>query len=261
MSDITNYFQRSIALLASQFQENAPGGGLTNFQKLIQALMGQAQVLNTQQQLLLMNRFLNKAQGVQLDGLGQIIGLARVPGQSDISYAEDLQFQIYINQSTGTPEELMAILKYLTNASMVWYLELWPAAFQMATNGLDGVSAPSNASDLIAAIQEVSPAGVLFVVLLATYDKNPFVFSSDPVDEQFFVNPNPADPTESDPFQVDPGSGLVDFFVQAGLIDDPNFGGGVAEALGQYPNYTIDTTGAGQLVEAIQTNGNLAPPY
>lgn len=262
MADITNYFERSISLLASQFQTRNVDGSLTNLQKLIKALMGQAQVLNTQQQLLLMDRFLNKAYGAQLDGLGQILGLTRIPGQSDDSYQEDLQFQIFINQSNGTPEEIMKILTFLTNASEVWYFEDWPAGYQLATNGLDAVSAPAKASDLIAAFQAVSPAGVLFIVLIATYGVNPFVFSSDPFDEQFYVNPNPDDPTQFNPFQVDPGSGLVNFFIQRGEVSNPNFGGGLAEALGEPPNFIgVDTTGAGQLAEAIQTNGNIPPPY
>lgn len=224
--------------------------------------MGQAQALNTQQQLLLMNRFLNKAQGVQLDGLGQILGLARIPGQSDASYAEDLQFQVFINQSNGTPEEIMRIISFLTNASKVWYLEDWPAGYQLATDGLEGVTAPANASDLIAAMQGVSPAGVLFIVLIATYGTNPFTFSSDPFDEQFYANPNPDDPTQFNPFQVNPGSGAVDFYIQRGETSNPNFGGGFAEALGEPPNFIgVDTTGAGQMAEAIQTNGNIPPPY
>lgn len=256
MVDIPNYFERAVALLASQFQIRNPDGSLTNLQKVVQALTMQAQVLNTQEQLLVTMRYLNTAQGVQLDGLGQILGLPRIAGQSDQSYREDLQFQIFVNQSNGTPEEVISILKYLTDATTVWYTELYPAAYQMATNGL---TFPVNPSDLDQAIQNVSPAGVSFAALTATYNTNPFVFSSDPFNEQFFVAPNPADPTEIHPFQVDPGSGAVDLFIQRGETVNPNFGGAFAEALGTYPTYTIDTTGAGQLAEAIQINGSTPP--
>lgn len=256
MVDIPNYFERAVALLASQFQIRNPDGSLTNLQKVVYALTRQAQVLNTQEQLLQTMRYLNTAQGVQLDGLGEILGLARIPGQSDESYREDLQFQIFINQSHGTPEEVMQILRFLTDASMVWYTEIYPAAYTMATNGL---YFPANPSDLVTTIQRVSPAGVAFVALVATYNKNPFTFSDDPFTEQFYVAPNIADPSELHPFQVDPGAGAVDFYIQRGETVNPNFGGGFAEALGVYPNYTIDTTGAGQLVESIQLNGNVPP--
>jgi hypothetical protein len=257
MVDIPNYFERAVALLASQFQIRNPDGSLTNFQKVVKALSGQAQVLNTQEQLLQTMRYLNTAEGVQLDGLGQILGLARIPGQTDASYREDLQFQIFINQSHGTPEEMITILKYLTDATTIWYDEFYPAAYLMTTNGL---IFPANPSDLVQAIQNVSPAGVSFAALLATYNTNPFVFSGDPFDEQLYVAPNIADPNELHPFQVDPGTGLADFFIQRGETTDPNFGGGFAEAIGEPPNFIrIDTTGAGQMTESIQINGNIPP--
>ena len=104
MVDIANYYERGVALLASQFQIRNPDGSPTNLQKIIKAIASQAQKINTQQQLLQTMRYLNTAQGVQLDGLGQILGLARIPGESDASYREALQFQIFINQSHGTPE-------------------------------------------------------------------------------------------------------------------------------------------------------------
>ncbi len=261
MFDIPNYFERAIALLASQFQIRNLDGSLTNLQKVVQALTMQAQLLNTQQKLLATMRYLNTAQGKQLDELGVILGLPRIPGQTDQSYREDLQFQIFVNQSNGTPEEVIAILKYLTDATDVWYNELYPAAYQMATNGLSFPLPPGSPSDLVAAIQKVSPAGVSFAALTATYNVVPFVFSSDPINEQLFVSPNPADPTEAHPFQVDLGAGAVDFFIQRGETVNPNLGGGFAESVGVYPNYTIDTTGAGQLAESIQINGNVPPPY
>lgn len=101
-------------------------------------------------------------------------------------------------------------------------------------------------------MQIVSPAGVLFVALIATYNTNPVVFSSDPITEQFYVSLDPANPSNLNPFQVNPGSGAIDFYIQRGETNNPDFGGSFAEALGVYPDYTIDTTGAGQLAEAIQ---------
>lgn len=249
MVDIPNYFERAIALLASQFQIRNADGSLTNMQKVVYALTRQAQELNVQEQLLQTMRYLNTAQGVQLDALGEILGLPRIPGQSDDSYRQDLQFQIFVNQSNGTPEEVIQILKYLTDASKIWYIELEPAAYEMITNGL---FFPDNPSDLIALIQQTSPSGVEFSAIIATYNTNPVVFTSDPITEQLYVAPNPDNFLETNPLQVDPGAGAVNFYIQRGQTINPNFGGGFAEALGVYPNYTIDTTGAGQLPEAIQ---------
>jgi len=249
MVDIPNYYERAIALLASQFQIRNPDGSKTTLQHVIAALISEGQEINTQEVNLQTDRYLNTAVGAQLDALGEIIGLPRIAGQSDESYREDLQFQIFINQSHGTPEEVIAILKFLTDATKIWYAEVYPAAYQMTTNGL---IFPENPSDLVPAIQAVSPAGVHFIAVTATYNTNAFSFSTDPFNEQLYVAPNIADPTEAHPLQVNPGSGAENFFVNRGQVSDPDFGGGFAEALGVYPNYTIDTTGAGQLPEAIQ---------
>lgn len=256
MQDIPNYYERAIALLASQFQIAMPDGSKTNLQKMIYAILTEAQEIQNQEELLYTQRSLDTAEGVQLDGLGQILGLTRTPGESDEVYRQALQFQIFVNRSSGTPEEVMAILKFLTAASKIWYLEIYPAAYQMAT---DGLIFPDDPSDIVGAIQNSSPAGVEFIGVTATYGTNPFTFSSDPIDQQLFVAANPAIPSELSALQVDPGLGLENLFIQRGETVNPDFGGGFAEALGSYPLYTIDTTGAGQLAEIIMTNGSIPP--
>lgn len=257
MVDIPNYFERAVALLASQFQLTNPNGALTNLQKLLAGILTEAQQLNTQEQALQTQRYLNTAVGAQLDGLGQILGLARVPGQTDASYREDLQFQIFFNQSNGTPEEMITIIAFLTDASRVFYSEIYPAAYQLTTNGL---TFPINPSDLFNLMQNVSPAGVAFVALIATYNTNPFSFSTDPIFEQFYVNTDLIDPNGIHPLQVNPGTGNENFSIQKGATENPDFGGHFAEALGQYPSYTIDSDDAGRMTEVIQFNGNLPPP-
>jgi len=251
MTNILNYYDRVVALLASQFQSN-PESGRTNFQKMLFAFCTMAQSLQTQETNLQTLRYLNTAEGVQLDGLGQILGLSRIPGQSDASYREDLLFQIFVNSSSATPEDMIYILSYLTNASKVWYREIYPASYVMATNGLEFPVAPENPSDYVKLIQSVSPAGVEFSAIIATYNTNPFSFSSDPIINQFYVSAQPNFPSIINPLQVNAGSGAAPFYVNAGQFSDPDFGGGFAEMIGTYPNYTIDITGAGQMTEAIQ---------
>ena len=252
MVDIPNYYERAIALLASQFQIKMPDGSRTNFQKMLYAIITQIQSIQTQENLLIEMRSLDTAQGAQLDGLGQIIGLARVPGQSDASYRQALQFQVFVNQSSGTPEQVIQILKFLTQANTIFYDEFYPAAYLMTT---DGLIFPDNPSDIVGVIQASSPAGVEFLGVTAIYDTVPFVFSNDPFNEQFYVAPNIADSFELHPLQVDGGSGPENFFINRGETTDPDFGGGFSEAiLLIYPNYDYDNVGAGQLAEFIQGN-------
>lgn len=245
MTDILNFPERAVALLAAQFQTMLPTG-LTNFQNLIYGLNSNATLVNTQEQNLINLRWLNTAQGVQLDGIGQIVGLPRVSGQTDLSYQEDLQFQIFFNSSEATPEEVIYILKYITKASEIWYNEVYPAAYQMATNGL---YFPPNPSDLVNLIQQSSPAGVNFLFITATYGLVPLSFSTDPILEQLYVSPNPSNPNNLLELQVNPGSGLLNFTVNAGSVFNPDFGGHFAEG---YSSGFIDVLGAGILPEAIQ---------
>src|SRR5579862_6604488 len=174
MVDISDYYQRTVSLLASQFQITNPDGSMTNFQKMLYAICTQFQLIQTQLNLLQKDRFLDFAEGVQLDGIGQILGLARVPGQSDDSYREDLQFQIFINESEGSPEDVIAILKYLTNAQTVFYDDMFPAAYMLTT---DGLTFPDTPSDVDSIMQSVSPAGVQYVGTTCIYSGVPFVFS------------------------------------------------------------------------------------
>ncbi len=277
MVDIPNYYERMIALLASQFQGATANGGLTNFQNLLYAIAHQFQDIQTQENLLNSMRELNTAQGVQLEGnvikngqnvlvgLGTILGLDRIVGQPDddsiidgkqvTGYRQDLQFQIFVNNSQGTPEEVIYMLFYLTKATKVWYNECYPASYQMATNGL---TFPPFPSDIVGAIQQVSPAGVDFIAVTAIYNTNPLVFSSDPIDEQFYVAPNPDDPSQSNLFQVNAGAGAENFFIQRGETVNPDFGGFFAEG---NTNNSVNEVGAGSIAEAIMTNGNIAPIY
>lgn len=259
MVDIPNYYERAVSLLASQFQITLPDGGRTNFQKMIYAISTMTQLLQQQLNLLQRDRFLDFSLGAQLDGIGQILGLPRVPGQSDESYREALQFQIFINESEGTPEDVITIMKFLTNAQFVYYDDMFPAAYILTT---DGETFPPVPSDLNSVMQSVSPAGVQYVGTVATYGGVPFVFSSDPFEEQLYVSEDPSAPDVLSPFQADPGTGVENFFVQAGMTENPDFGGGFSEAiLVGNEDFIYDEVGAGQLTEFLQTNGNIPPPY
>lgn len=167
MVQITNHFQRAISLLASQFRKNKPDGTLTNLQRLIQVLVTPAQEIEDVNWELKTERFLDSAIGAQLDALGQIIGIARNPGESDDDYRERLQFQIFINSSKGTPEDVIRIISFLTKSTRIWYHETYPAAFQLETNGL---VFPDPPNELNQAIKNASPAGVNYAPITATYN-------------------------------------------------------------------------------------------
>lgn len=249
MPYLNNIVDRTLALLVGQFRGTTPSGDLTNLQKLIKSFALSIQDVEDTLEELRSQRNIDTAVGVQLDGLGQILGLERLDGEDDEDYRERLKFQIFVNQGTGTPEEVIAILTFLTNATRVRYIEYYPAAYQMITNG---TTFPDPPEDLVTALQEASPAAVQYVPITATYGVDvPFVFGADSVFEPLVIT-DPSDPSLFENLELDTGDLL---YVNASQFSDNPEGGGFAE----YGSPSIDTTGAGQLCEVIMFNGSVAP--
>ena len=253
MENILNYYQRSAALLAGQFQKAPLDVATTNLQKLIAGLTSEATDIQTQLQNLITQRSLQTAEGVQLDGIGQIVGLERIPGQPDdgaiiegvpvTGYRQALEFQIFINGSSGVPEDVIAALKFFTQASKVSYWNFFPAAYLMGTNG---TSFPQNPQDLVSAIQRLSPAGVNFPYLICSYNLTPLTWAVDTSLVSFHVSPS-----------IDTSAQLLTsggdyLFVDTGDFGNPISGGHFAE----YGN-PIDISGAGILCESIVINGDI----
>lgn len=248
MVRITNVFERTLSLLASQFRDNKLDGGLTNLQKIVKIISDQAQSIENTNWQLKTERWLSTAIGQQLDEIGIILGLTRNPGESDEDYRERLQFQIFINVSKGTPEEIIRVITFLTNASYIWYHEINPAAYQLETNGL---KFPSPPNDLNVALKRVSPAGVQYPFIVATYNVSiSFELGADVEPSMLLVAPNENDYNELHPLEVTPPPSLL--YVSAGKVPDTGPNGGLDE-LG-FPLAT-----AGQLSELIEINGNFPP--
>lgn len=258
MVKITNHYERAIALLASQFRESASDGGKTLFQKLIGVFVDSFQELDNVNQDLLTERWLATGQGVQLDGIGQILGLARASGQPDddqiidgqlvTGYRRSLEFQIFINSSNGTPEELIKILKFLTAGTEIWYHELIPAAFEMRT---DGTALPTPPNLLVTAINSCSPAAVNYASIGVRYFTGlPLGFSTDPILEDFYVAVD--GPNDIHPFNVFDGVNADQLQVSRGETEQ-------LEGLGVLAEVDYVVPDAGHLAEVIYFNGNLPP--
>lgn len=260
MRDIINFYERSFTLLAAQFREGIEGETRTNIQKLIAALVTPFYDINRMQLQLYNDRFLATAVGVQLDLIGDILGLPRgldsVTGmlQTDSDYREALYFQVFINRSTGTPEEAIATLKFLTKATLVQYMDSFPAFYQMFTNGLpENFSVPPQ--DLVQAMTDLSPAGVQYVPIAWNYNYDLiFEFTGDPIADDFYVNPNPNDLDQFNPFIVSKnGVDDLQFQVDRGSTTDNPDAGCFAE-----DNYFVAE--AGELCEVLVLNGNIPSP-
>jgi len=87
-----------------------------NLELLVRAYVAELQALDTAATDLLTDTTLDGAEGVQLDGLGQIIGIER-NGLDDEPYRSLLRAYIRINTSGGTIEDINAIVRFATNTT------------------------------------------------------------------------------------------------------------------------------------------------
>ena len=248
MVQITNQFQRALSLLASQFRGQKADGELTNLQKLLKVLVAPAQRLEDVKWQLKTERWLSTSVGAQLDEIGVILGLPREINETDEEYRERLQFQIFINTASGTPEDVMAVLAFLTKATHVNYHDIGIAAFQLETNGLTFPDPPNDLND---AIFQVSPAGVNYAPIVATYNVPiSFELAGDLTDEPLYLAPDTTDPFALTTLEIEPSSSIL--YVAAGAYESNGPDGGLDEL-----DFPLET--AGQLSELIQKGGNSPP--
>jgi len=250
MVQILNTFERTLALLVSQFRREKPNGDLTNFQKLIRAICSLGQEAEDINWQLKTQRWLSTAIGQQLDEIGILLGLPRNINESDESYRERLQFQIFINVSSGTPEQVIAALAFFTKGDNIGYFERDFAFFQLETNGLTFPNPPNVLND---GIFSLSPAGVNYAPIIATYNQPILLtFSGDTLIEPLFVAQNSDDPSQLNNLLMEFYTGNPVLGVNAGNVEET----GIEGALGEL-NYPSPWSGA--FTELIQKGGNFPP--
>lgn len=111
---------------------------------------------------LLDERSLDTSIGQQLDNLGNIVGEPR-DGRNDTDYRRAIQVRIRINNSSGTPEDLIDIAETATIGTDVRYFEHYPASYFIST---DGTEIPNN---IVQDFIDASPATVNIGII---HDKN-----------------------------------------------------------------------------------------
>lgn len=158
-SKITDQVARAIARNPG-FTQGSP-----NIGKLDTALITSAQRLEDTLDDLINKQALSTAEGVQLDNLGTILNLERVPGQSDSDYAAALLGRSSaISARSGTAEQLISTFLLLTEADSIISTDLYPATFELTAIGPlvdDGV--PSDAV-LSSSMGDAKPAGVQLIL-------------------------------------------------------------------------------------------------
>lgn len=170
-----DYPLKAVPRLTSQFQ-NSP-----KLKDLAAAIVSPLTQLETDADALVTERWINSAAGIQLDGCGNIVGELR-KGRSDDVYRSAIKFRIFVNTSDGTPKDVIAGLKFLTDPTDTQYQESYPATALLFTNSffVD--------SSIQAAMQDLMPAAISNVPVAVSFLDIPFRFARGAVPGELFVN-------------------------------------------------------------------------
>jgi len=133
-------------------------------------------------------RSISTATDVDLDVIGEIVGLDRM-GLTDEPYRLALRLKIIINISNGEPESVISYTLALTLSTVVILKEIQPARVVLTSNG------PIANTSIVKQIESTLPAGVA-LELNSTFGNTPvFTFLPDPGTPAIIASSGFSEPT------------------------------------------------------------------
>ena len=170
----TTHAAQALGRLLEQFKNKTDlAAWLSTYIAEIQEVENMLVSLNTE-------RTLDSAVGVQLDGIGRIIGQAR-DGQTDDVYRIRIKARIALNLSSGTVEEVLTIMGLVLDGCTFWWTSRPPASYVLDVHG---ATTTADAVEAAAIMGEASAAGVNSqLVYSESSDADTFTFSSGDTEE------------------------------------------------------------------------------
>lgn len=153
-------------------------------------LQGTQQVLDLGLDLLKGLR-ITDAVGVQLDNIGYVVGERRL-ARDDETFRTAIQAKIILNNSTGTPADVISATKAIAKTGFVGYWEHYPASAILSIGNENLATVPP---EIVSVIDGAAPAGCSIDQILVDTDGDGLVFA-----EQIF---------EEGTIQLNEGSDLV----------------------------------------------------
>lgn len=169
LSFIINHAEKAFNRLLEQYKGKPKIEGITY------KLALKAQALEDVLKQVYEGRFLNNAEGAQLDGIGRIVGLPRVAGLNDAEYLLRIRIQIIQNLNNATPEEIITAAKFFLQASVTDYNEIYPASVSIFSTTF---FPPSQRKFILGQLKRLLPAGVSLESIGSFDPDSPFIFNS-----------------------------------------------------------------------------------
>jgi hypothetical protein len=172
-TQITDHVDAALARTPQQFK------GKDNFEDLLTAGATEAQNVEDAFWDLFTLRFLDTAEGAQLDILGAIVGQDR-GGLDDDDYLVYIRARILANNSEGIADTLIAVVKQAVNDSgaTITFEPQYPAGLVIKVNG---VAVTAGDSEIIASLlRDATSAGVRSILeTSSSVPANTFTFASE----------------------------------------------------------------------------------
>lgn len=105
----TTHVSKGLNRLLSQFK------GQPNFEGQLKSFLIQVQEIEAMLHSLVVDRYLDTAEGAQLDGIGRIVGEGRL-GRSDLDYRAAIKGRIRVNLGDGRVEDIHFLFSLLLPA-------------------------------------------------------------------------------------------------------------------------------------------------
>jgi hypothetical protein len=161
----TEHVAKAKARLVEQFKK------ATNLQALLSVLVDQLQEVDDPLWQLYTQRWVDLAEGVQLDNLGEIVGQER-EARDDAEYRLWIKARVFANRSNGHTDDTLRILELVQPDADFSVEPTYPAAYLVHVYG---ASAP--AQSLYNILTLAKPAGVRMNLLSDVDDATSFAFS------------------------------------------------------------------------------------
>lgn len=162
MIDEVVHLDEMLARLPAHLQD------ASNLASLLEVSAGQYQALESALQDMLVLRSIDTAMGTQLDGIGQIVDLARVLGETDEQYRTSLRTRVLSLSRSGEVETLIQAFLELTGSGNAQYVEIYPATFQISGVPTVDIGDPEVTDLIEERMRGVKAAGIQMILLYAS---------------------------------------------------------------------------------------------
>lgn len=137
-----------------------------NLEALLSVAAGQYQSIEEALQDMLVSRSLDVAVGAQLDGIGDMMDLARAGSQSDANYRFALQTRVITLARSGDAEAIIEAFINATEAPAADYTEVYPATFQISGIPTVDTDNPDVSAFITDTMDLTKPAGVRMTLIV-----------------------------------------------------------------------------------------------